>query len=334
MINLSNQAVNRLRHNARCMVRELGLLNDAYFDIGVTLAERHLLIELSESAPLTMKEIAERFLLDKSTVSRLIAKAAKKGYITCTADQKDRRKRLLQMTDLGKATLNAFEPIAFEQTKQALLRLKPADVELVFQGVALYAQGLKLSRQGPLNPEVVAVESFAEITAQLAANEIVLRPFIAADENDLYMIFSDTVNRGGQFYFDCDSREEFHRQFFIKNQPNYVLEHRNGNIVAGFFLRPNNSGRAQHIANAGYMVHKHYQKRGYGTLLLKASLHLAKNAGFRAMQFNLVLSQNQSAVNLYRKAGFQIIGTIPEAVLNPDGSYQDGYIMHRSLTNI
>ena len=60
-------------------MRELGLLNDAYFDIGVTLAERHLLIELNRSPPPTMGEIAERLLLDKSTVSRLISKAVKKG---------------------------------------------------------------------------------------------------------------------------------------------------------------------------------------------------------------------------------------------------------------
>ena len=47
MKDLSIEAINELRRNARSVVRELGLLNDAYFEIGVTLAERHLLIELT-----------------------------------------------------------------------------------------------------------------------------------------------------------------------------------------------------------------------------------------------------------------------------------------------
>jgi DNA-binding MarR family transcriptional regulator len=95
---LTDQKVNELRQNARSMVRELGLLNEAYFEIGVTLAERHLLIELASSPSLTGKEIAERLLLDKSTVSRLIARAEKKGYIQCTMDKTDKRKRDIQLT--------------------------------------------------------------------------------------------------------------------------------------------------------------------------------------------------------------------------------------------
>ena len=58
MVNLSNTKVNELRRNARSVVRELGLLNYAYFEIGVTLAERHLLIELTESPSPTMGEVA------------------------------------------------------------------------------------------------------------------------------------------------------------------------------------------------------------------------------------------------------------------------------------
>src|SRR5476651_653301 len=105
MKNISNEAVNLLRQNARSVVRELGLLNDAYFDVGVTLAERHLLIELTTCSSPTMGEIAERLLLDKSTVSRLIAKAVKKGYVKCSSDKTDKRKRFLEFTEQGKAKI-------------------------------------------------------------------------------------------------------------------------------------------------------------------------------------------------------------------------------------
>ena len=143
---LSSEAVNLLRQNARSMVRELGLLNDAYFSIGVTLAERHLLIELNSSSTPTVGEIAERLLLDKSTASRLISKAVKKGYVKYSSDKQDKRKRILELTETGRKVLHAFEPIAFNQTKEALLTLTEDEIKTVYQGIALYAKGLKNSR--------------------------------------------------------------------------------------------------------------------------------------------------------------------------------------------
>jgi len=143
---LTNEEVNLLRHNARSVVRELGLLNDAYFDIGVTLAERHLLIELNSNLYPTVGGIAERLLLDKSTASRLITKAFKKGYVKYSSNESDKRKRFLQLTEKGRKILNAFEPIAFNQTKDALLTLTAEEIATVHQGIALYAKGLKHSR--------------------------------------------------------------------------------------------------------------------------------------------------------------------------------------------
>lgn len=146
MKSLSTEAINQLRHNARSIVRELGLLNDAFFEIGVTLAERHFLIELNSCLNPTVGEIAERLLLDKTTASRLIAKSVKKGYVHCSSDENDKRKRILQITEKGKKILHAFEPIAFNQTKDALLTLTPEEIEIVHRGISLYAKGLKNSR--------------------------------------------------------------------------------------------------------------------------------------------------------------------------------------------
>jgi GNAT superfamily N-acetyltransferase len=41
------------------------------------------------------------------------------------------------------------------------------------------------------------------------------------------------------------------------------------------------------------LLHSLYRGKGLGSLLIKASLHLAKSFGFQAMQFNMVLSQNE-----------------------------------------
>lgn len=272
------QLINELRRDARNIVRELGLLNDAYFDIGVTLAERHLLIELEAFPNPTMGEIAERLLLDKSTVSRLISKAVKKGYVDCITDKDDKRKRHLQMTKKGKEVLHAFEPIAFDQTKNALLTLSQEEIETVYKGIKLYAQGLKTSRQWTL------------------------RLFDPKDEQELYAIFQEVVDSGLKFPYQSSSIEEFRKHF--QGQV-WVCQASDGKIVGGFYLKPN----SPHIANAAYMVHKSYRGQGIGTALIKASLNLAKNQGFHTMQYNQIFSENKGAVRLYEKLGFHITKT-------------------------
>jgi DNA-binding MarR family transcriptional regulator/L-amino acid N-acyltransferase YncA len=336
MENLSSEEINLLRHNARSVVRELGLLNDAYFEIGVTLAERHLLIELSSWACPTMGEIAERLLLDKSTASRLISKAMKKGYIQYTTDQKDKRKKFIHLTELGKKTLAAFEPIAFDQTKEALCTLSAAEIELVYRGVALYAKGLRNSRLQNKKPvkkkEGDEKEArLQEINAQWAPLGLTLRLFTQEDEDRLYEIFQEVVDSGSQFPYECSSIQEFHRQFFGPNSQVYVICSSKGEALGGFYIKPNCSGRSAHIANAAYMMGSAHRGKGIGTLLVKASLEVAKDLGFQAMQFNMVLSQNLIALQLYQKLGFNIIGTIPRAIRNPDGSYQQGHVLHREL---
>ena len=61
------------------------------------------------------------------------------------------------------------------------------------------------------------------------------------------------------------------------------------------------------------------------------SLAQARAAGFLAMQFNYVVSTNTLAVALYRKLGFAIVGTLPQAIRNRNLGLVDAYVMHRFL---
>lgn len=178
------------------------------------------------------------------------------------------------------------------------------------------------------------VEFLLEVSKELSNLGYILSPYNPEYERSLYEIFREVVDSGSQFPYECNSIQEFYRQFLSPVSHVYVCHSPNKKVVGGFYIRSNYSGRSNHIANAAYMISSEYRGKGIGTLLVKASLHIAKSLGFQAMQFNMVLSQNAVAIKLYQKLKFNIIGTIPKAIRNPDGHYQDGYIMHRTLEHL
>ena len=53
--------------------------------------------------------------------------------------------------------------------------------------------------------------------------------------------------------------------------------------------------------------------------------------GFRAMQYNLVVATNTTAVRLWQKHGMQIVATLPGAFRHPTEGYVDAYVMYQVL---
>lgn len=178
------------------------------------------------------------------------------------------------------------------------------------------------------------MESLLDIQKQLSVLGYILKPYTQEDEAYLYNIFKEVVDSGTQFPYECSSTKEFYRQFLNPESHVFTCHSSTHEVIGGYYIRSNFPGRSRHIANAAYMIKNAYRNQGIGSLLVKASLHMAKNLGFQAMQFNMVLSQNTIAINLYQKLGFSLIGTIPEAIRNPNGSYQEGYVMYRKLDDL
>ena len=175
------------------------------------------------------------------------------------------------------------------------------------------------------------MKNLQQIHAQLKERGCVLELYRAEDREALYEIFREVVDSGSKFPYEASTDQEFERRFFEPGSKIYICRSAEKKVIGGFYLKPNFPGRACHIANAAYMISRESRGMGLGMLLGEASLLLAKESGFSAMQYNMVLSQNLPAVNLYKKLGFSIIGTIPNAIRNPNGSYQSGYVMYRAL---
>lgn len=104
-----------------------------------------------------------------------------------------------------------------------------------------------------------------------------------------------------------------------------------GTAAGTYFLRPNQMGGGSHVANCGYITAPGAFGRGVGRAMCMHSLEHAKHRGYRAMQFNFVVSTNDRAVKLWKNCGFEIVGRLPEAFLHPQLGYVEAYVMYRIL---
>ena len=102
-------------------------------------------------------------------------------------------------------------------------------------------------------------------------------------------------------------------------------------IVGSYFLQANQRGGGAHVANCGYMTAPYATGRGVARAMCTHSLERARQRGFRAMQFNFVVSNNERAVQLGLTSGFEIVGRLPKAFEHPRVGFVDAYVMYRQL---
>jgi len=107
----------------------------------------------------------------------------------------------------------------------------------------------------------------------------------------------------------------------------------NEQIAGTYFIKPNQPGLGAHVCNAGYVISINARGKGLGRLMCEHSLKVARTYGFKAMQYNFVVSTNQVAVELWEKCGFKIVGTLPNAYNHKRKGLVDVYIMYQWLSN-
>jgi GNAT superfamily N-acetyltransferase len=165
--------------------------------------------------------------------------------------------------------------------------------------------------------------------AQIA--QLKIRLAGAADRAAIWEIFRSVIRQADTYAFspDLDEREGM-KSWFMPGAEVFVAES-SGKIVGTFFVKPNQPGLGSHVANAGFMVDPEARGCGIGRAMGEHALTWAAKRGYKAMQFNFVVSTNQGAVALWQKLGFRIIGTIPGGFRQAELGYVDVYIMHREL---
>jgi len=158
-----------------------------------------------------------------------------------------------------------------------------------------------------------------------------VRPAQARDDDAIWGIIGPTIRAGETYALPRDmSRADALAYWKSPGHEVFVAEH-DGMVLGTYYMRANQQGGGSHVANCGYMTAPQASGRGVARAMCAHSLAHARSRGFRAMQFNLVVSSNERAVALWQSFGFEIVGRLPAAFEHPRLGPVDAVVMYRML---
>jgi ribosomal protein S18 acetylase RimI-like enzyme len=151
------------------------------------------------------------------------------------------------------------------------------------------------------------------------------------DADAVWKVLELTIRAGETYTLPHDfTRERALEYWYAPHHETFVAEE-DGEILGTYYLRANQQGGGGHVANCGYMTAPWAAGRGVASAMCAHSLDRARERGFRAVQFNIVISTNEVAVRLWQKFGFEIVGRLPGAFHHPKQGYVDAFVMYRLL---
>ena len=162
---------------------------------------------------------------------------------------------------------------------------------------------------------------------------ITIRTFEEKDWAATWRIIKPVFRAGETYAFSPNITEEETYHLWIEAPAaTFVALDENNGIIGTYYIKKNQPGLGSHICNCGYIVAEEFRGQGIASAMCEHSQREAISRGFRAMQYNLVVSSNEGAVRLWKKHGFEIIGTVPEAFHHHRLGYVDAYVMYKKLS--
>ncbi len=160
---------------------------------------------------------------------------------------------------------------------------------------------------------------------------LTIRLAIDEDRGALWAILEPIIRAGETYGLPRDMSRQEALDYWQESRNEVFVAEDDGVVIGTYFMRPNHLGGGAHVANCGFMIASAAAGRGVGGAMCQHSLEHAKHRGFISMQFNLVVSSNERAVQLWKRHGFSIVGQLPRAFRHPVAGYTDAYVMFRDL---
>lgn len=186
----SNSEVDSIRAASRMMVRELGFMQPTLAATNYSASAVHALLEIDSHVNMASAQLVQLLGLDKSSVSRMLAKLIAAGELHEEADSSDSRVKLLRLTEQGCKTVEHIHIFGQMQVKSAFEYLNRSQQQAVAQGLCAYAEALKAHRLNAAEPQQ---SSSVTVTTGY-------RPGLVGRMVEMHAAFYSTHSKFGQFF--------------------------------------------------------------------------------------------------------------------------------------
>lgn len=164
-----------------------------------------------------------------------------------------------------------------------------------------------------------------------SASGCAIRRAGAGDWDAIWPIFRSVVAAGETYAFDPETSYAEGREIWLhRPRVTFVVEGEEG-LLGTYYLKTNQEGPGRHVCNCGYMVAEAARGRGLATAMCTHSQDVARDLGYKAMQYNFIAATNEGAIRLWQTLGFDIVGTLPSAFRHPTQGLVDALVMYKWL---
>lgn len=160
---------------------------------------------------------------------------------------------------------------------------------------------------------------------------MIVRPYADGDAAAVWSTLEPVLRAGETYALPRDWDAEQALGYWAMPGHEVFVAEEDGQLLGTYYLQANQKGGGARVANCGYITSGQATGRGVARTMCLHSLDHARARGFRAMQFNFVVSTNVRAVALWQALGFEIVGTLPRAFDHPRDGEVDALVLYRFL---
>ncbi|MBQ8028903.1 MAG: MarR family transcriptional regulator [Clostridia bacterium] len=275
-------------------------IDSAILKTGYTLTEKDVLLEISKTERCTANILIQQLSIDRSYMSRMIAKFEKHGLIEKTQSQTDNRIRYIRLTQLGQKEINRLSDVQSNHIGNVFNKLSEEDQQTVWQAMVLIRN--KLSDAN----DVITIRPFTQSDIEYVISR---HKTLYYAERHLSGTFSGYVD---------EIVYRFVENFNPESDILKILEC-NGVPAGSIAIAKVNSETAQ---LRFFMLEPEMRQRGYGNRLMDMALDFCREKGYKKV-FLLTITAQVVARHVYETHGFYKVSS------NDKSEWGDGVVEER-----
>ena len=267
---------------------------------GYTLTEKDVLLEISKTERCNANTLIQQLNIDRSYMSRMIAKFEEHGLIEKTQSQTDSRIRYIRLTELGRKEINRLSDIQSNHIGAIFNKLSEEDQQAVWESMVLIRN--KLSDAN----DVITIRPFTQRDIEYVISR---HKTLYYAERHLSGTFSAYVDK-----IVYDFVENFDPETDCLN----ILEC-NGVPAGSIAIAKVDETTAQ---LRFFMLEPEMRQRGYGNRLMDMALKFCRDKGYNKV-FLLTITAQVIARHVYETHGFYKVSS------NDKSEWGDGVVEER-----